>query len=262
MTFRYYFDAVRVFDVKILGGRELPTQTGDLGLPTCCGCAKVLLHGLEYLDLTFNCRTVCQKLLAWVYNSLYHVYGSGKNTKNDSSLSLHMSAMSAMSACKFVTSVKRGNDLTTSLGKKHSPLHLNGTQIDGLTFSLMGACLCLRAWHSLRVFLVMRMKFVKKSLTRSIFLDKWWEYCEQIDASQSRVGIQCVRARSKALCIFNTFVEILMPGCFWAKAAVITWLLQKSREIIWVEWSPTDSHSSSVQFSERVLHITTFYSVL
>ena len=127
----------------------------------------------------------------WHESTIVYIMSTdlAKKTKNDSSLSLHMSAMSAMSACKFATSVKRGNDLTTSLGKKHSPLHLNGTQIDGLTFSLMGACLCLRAWHSLRVFLVMRMKFVKKSLTCSIFLDKWWEYCEQIDASQSCVGI-------------------------------------------------------------------------
>ena len=48
----------------------------------------------------------------------------------------------------------------------------------------------------------------------------------------TRVGIQCVRARSKTLCIFNTFVEIWRPGYLWAKAAVITFI------IFWVEKSP------------------------
>ena len=135
----WHCDAVRVCDVlNILDvGRELPTQTGDVGLPACCGCAKVLLHGLKYLELTFESPgkrhstvLVCQKHP----KAIYHVYGSGKNhpktTLDDSWVTWHVS----LQVCDLSEAGQRLDDKS---GRPHSPLHLNGTEIDGLTFLLL-----------------------------------------------------------------------------------------------------------------------------
>ena len=72
-----------------------------------------------------------------------------------------------------------GQRLDDKSGRPHSPLHLNGTEIDGLTFSLLVlpecqskckcVCVCVRVRVTFIESLGLRMKFVKKSLTAASF---------------------------------------------------------------------------------------------